>query len=29
MDIEKGYLEFKQQEEDLLLFGQADEVYDL
>ncbi|CDW80133.1 UNKNOWN [Stylonychia lemnae] len=29
MEIEKGYLEFKQQEEEMLLFGKVDEVYDL
>lgn len=29
MDIEKGFLEFKQLEEDLLLFGKAEESADV
>jgi hypothetical protein len=29
MEIEKGYLDFKSTEEDMLLFGKNDEIQDL
>ena len=29
MEIEKGYLDFKKMEEDVLLFGNEEELYDL